>query len=101
MNRKRVRRFFYRNTLSTDNIASWCLQEIDDALVLLPCCAFICLYTYPAVPLFFFALTLLCPLSSFTITTYPAVTLFFFALTLPRQYYTSHLHCYALNFLYA
>ena len=70
------------------------------------CCALILHCTYPAVPLFFFALTLLCtypafrlpltllcpyyflrtylavPLSRFTITTYPAVPLlFFFALT--------------------
>ena len=47
----------------------------------LPCCDLIFLRTYPAVTLFFFALTLLC-------LTYPAVPLF-----------STRLPCYALIFI--
>src|SRR5436190_9617448 len=46
-------------------------------------CALVLLSTYPAVTLFFFALTLLCPY--FTLT-YPAALLIFFALTLLCPY---------------
>ena len=69
-------------------------------LLCLPCCALIflrapavlTLLRLPVVPLFFFALTLLCPYFTFT---YPAVPLFFYALTL----FYFRLPCYALIFL--
>src|SRR6266480_6162750 len=60
-------------------------EKIKDALM----CPYLT-FTYPAVRLFFFALTLL-PLSRFTITTYPAVVFIFL-----RTYPAVPLFFYAL-----
>ena len=74
----------------------------------LPCCALIFLRTYPAVSLFFYALSTLLCLSdilfsltvpcAYFISTYPAVPLFYFTYPAGPLFYF-HLPCCALNFL--